>query len=162
MDASDLRRSQQWESVRARVERTGCRPSGHRFSLSDTAEESSVIDVTGGGLGSAGRRAAAWTSRIARRPAKKDLPRDASDGGLTVVEIESQLKFGSFRHPSGRPGRVKHNFYMNFLYFRKARQLAFHVGFEHVPHAATGGGHRHLHIDFLSALLWRRDLAGID
>src|SRR5437867_13271376 len=44
---------------------------------------------------------------------------------------------------------------VNFFHFGECGQLAFHINFKHVAHAAFLGGHRHLDINFLPAFIVR-------
>src|SRR5713101_675520 len=62
----------------------------------------------------------------------------------SVIQVEAKLELRRIRHEAGMPRRIEHDLNMNFLDTGQPRELALHVGLEHVAHTATGSRHGHL------------------
>src|SRR5229473_8141294 len=71
----------------------------------------------------------------------------------SVIQIEAKLERGRTRHAAGMPRGIEHDFNMNFLDTGQLRELALHVGLEHVAHPASGSRHGHLDMNPIHALL---------
>jgi hypothetical protein len=53
-----------------------------------------------------------------------------------VIQIEAKLELSRVQHEGGMPWRIEHDFNMNFLDTGQPRELALHVGLEHIAHGA--------------------------
>src|SRR6266851_10339703 len=70
-----------------------------------------------------------------------------------VIQVEAKLELGRVRHEAGMPWRIEHDFHMNLLDTGQPRELALHVGLEHVAHTASGSRHGHFDMNAIPALL---------
>ena len=80
----------------------------------------------------------------------------------SVIQVEAKLELSRIRHEAGMPRRIEHDFNMNFRDTGQPRELALHVGLEHVAHAATGSRHGHLEMNPVPTLLQGCDVTRVN